>query len=167
MGDTSRRLFQQSFDAVDRFLAGSDRAGIGLFGEIDCDGGERGKSSREMPGRIGHDAQKDVALHAYSWFEGVFPFNWHQVSCSHVAINLSPCDKVEVMGGRGADSRLRQIGAALQALELTGMGEESSQLRSLHQAGLQIFEPSRLEVLTHTPERLRAQPWSLFSGGDE
>jgi len=120
-----------------------------------------------MPSRVRYDAQKDVALHAYSWFEGVLPFNWRQVSRSHVAIDLGPCDKVEAVGRRGADPRFGQVGAVSEALELTGMGEESFRLRSLHQAGLQLVEPSRLEALTHTPERLWPQPWGLFSGGDE
>jgi len=55
----------------------------------------------------------------------------------------------------------------LQALELTGMGEESLRFRSLYEAGLQLVKSSRLEVLTHAPEGLRFQPWGLFFGGDE
>jgi hypothetical protein len=42
------------------------------------------------------------------------------------------------------------------------MGEESLRLRSPHQAGLQFVEPSRLEALTHTPERLWSQPWGPY-----
>jgi hypothetical protein len=88
----SRRLLQCPFDLGHCLSAGPARARIGFFGEIDRDGGERSKSSREVPGRVGDDAQEDVSLEAFRRFEGVLPCDGRKVLCSYVAIHLSSCD---------------------------------------------------------------------------